>query len=110
MRLTASGQAQSVEGLVRITASDIMSAYFLPEVSARNPGMQAPRLKIEVIASNDVRDLMRREADIAIRHVRPDQPDLIARLVQEASGHFYATTEYLNRTGAPKLQASAVTT
>lgn len=102
--LTASGQAQSIEGLVRITASDIMSAYILPDL-LRELRAQAPRLRIDVIASNDIRDLMRREADIAIRHVRPDQPDLIARLVNEASGHFYATTEYLNRAGRPKTLA-----
>lgn len=99
--LTASGQAQSIEGRVRITASDVMSAYVLPDL-LREIRAQAPRLRIDVIASNDIQDLMRREADIAIRHVRPDQPDLIAKLVQEASGHFYATTEYLNRAGRPK--------
>lgn len=98
--LAASGQAQSIEGLVRITASDVMAAYILPDL-LRDIRAQAPRLRIDVIASNDIRDLMRREADIAIRHVRPDQPDLIAKLVQEASGHFYATTEYLNRAGRP---------
>ncbi|WP_120632328.1 LysR family transcriptional regulator [Ruegeria sp. EL01] len=102
--LTASGQAQSIEGLVRITASDVMSAYILPDL-LRELRAQAPRLRIDVIASNDIRDLMRREADIAIRHIRPDQPDLIAKLVHEASGHFYATTEYLNRAGRPKTLA-----
>ncbi len=99
--LAASGQAQSIEGLVRITASDVMAAYILPNL-LRDIRAQAPRLQIDVIASNDIRDLMRREADIAIRHVRPDQPDLIAKLVQEATGHFYATTEYLNRVGRPR--------
>lgn len=99
--LTASGQAQSIDGLVRITASDVMSAYFLPDL-LREVRAQAPRLRIDVIASNDIQDLMRREADIAIRHVRPEQPELIAKLVQEASGHFYATTEYLNHAGRPK--------
>ncbi|SLN56503.1 HTH-type transcriptional regulator DmlR [Roseovarius albus] len=101
--LTASGQAHSIDGMVRITASDVMSAYILPNL-LREIRTQAPRLKIEIIASNDIQDLMRREADIAIRHVRPDQPDLIAKLVQEALGHFYATTEYLDRAGRPKTK------
>lgn len=99
--LAASGQAQSIEGQVRITASDVMSAYVLPDL-LRKIRAQAPKLRIDVIAANDIRDLMRREADIAIRHVRPDQPDLIAKLVQEANGHFYAATAYLNRAGRPK--------
>ena len=99
--LAASGQAQSIEGQVRITASDVMSAYILPDL-IREIRAQAPKLRVDVIAANDIRDLMRREADIAIRHVRPDQPDLIAKLVQEANGHFYAATAYLNRAGRPK--------
>ncbi|SDE06639.1 LysR family transcriptional regulator [Ruegeria marina] len=98
--LAASGQAQSIEGRVRITASDVWSAYVLPE-ALRRIRDQAPRLEIEVIAANDIRDLMRREADIAIRHVRPDQPDLIARLVREATAHFYAASHYLDRRGRP---------
>lgn len=99
--LTASGQAQSIEGRVRITASDIMSAYVLPPVLAQLREA-APMLEIDVVASNDIRDLMRREADIAIRHVRPEQPDLIAKLVQQATGHFYAARSYLDRAGRPE--------
>ena len=98
--LAASGQAQSIEGRIRITASDIFSAHLLPPV-LRQLRQQAPKLVIDVVAANDIRDLMRREADIAIRHVRPDQPDLIARLVTEATAHLYAATEYLDRRGRP---------
>lgn len=99
--LTASGQAQSIEGRVRITASDIMSAYVLPPILGQLREA-APLLEIDVVAANDIRDLMRREADIAIRHVRPEQPDLIAKLVQQATAHFYATPSYLDRAGRPR--------
>lgn len=98
--LTASGQSQTIEGRVLITASDVMSAYLLPPVLKRLRET-APMLEIDVVAANDIRDLQRREADIAIRHVRPEQPDLIARLVQEATGHFYAASSYLDRRGRP---------
>lgn len=99
--LTASGQSQAVEGVVRITASDVFSSYLLPPV-LRELRQRAPQLEIDIVATNNIQDLMRREADIAIRHVRPNQPDLIARLVQEARGYFYASTEYLDRKGRPK--------
>jgi DNA-binding transcriptional LysR family regulator len=102
--LAAVGQSQSIEGLVQITASDIMSAFILPQ-ALRTIQQQAPRLRIDVVAANDIRDLMRREADIAIRHIRPDQPDLIARLVQEAEGYFYASTDYLDQAGRPASRA-----
>ncbi|MFS4582380.1 LysR family transcriptional regulator [Phaeobacter sp. C3_T13_0] len=100
LSLAATSQTQAIEGTVRITASDIMSAYVLPPV-LRQIRQRAPGLTIDVVAANDIRDLMRREADIAIRHVRPEQPELIARLVREAHAHFYAASSYLGHRGHP---------
>ncbi|MBT8155375.1 LysR family transcriptional regulator [Epibacterium ulvae] len=102
--ITATSQSQEVEGLVRITASDVFSVYVLPQ-ALRILAERAPRLKIEIVADNDLRDLMRREADIAIRHVRPDQPDLVARLVQEARAYLYASEDYVKAHGAPATLA-----
>ena len=102
--LAASGQSQSIEGKVRITASEGLSAYILPAALKRLREV-APRLEIDIVAANDIRDLMRREADIAIRHVRPDQPDLIARLVREARAYFYASGPYLSARGRPNTPA-----
>ncbi|MGI9505950.1 MAG: LysR family transcriptional regulator [Geminicoccaceae bacterium] len=98
--LTASGQSQTIAGKVSITASDVFSVYILPPVLKRLRQL-APDLDIDVVATNDIRNLQLREADIAIRHVRPEQPDLIARLLREAKGHFYASTSYLEEHGRP---------
>ena len=102
--LAASGQSQTIEGRVLITASDVTSAYLLPTAIKRLREV-APLLEIDVVAANDIRDLQRREADIAIRHVRPEQPDLIARLVREATGQFYAASSYFDRRGRPSTIA-----
>lgn len=102
--LAAAGQAQAIEGRIRITASDVFSAYHLPPVLARLRAT-APRLGIEVVAVNDIRDILRREADIAIRHVRPTEPDLIARKVGEGAAHFYASAGYVARHGRPETRA-----
>ena len=99
--LTATSQAQTIEGQVRITASDLMSAYQLPPI-IKQLRVAAPRLDIEVVAANDLRDIQRREADIAIRHVRPTQPDLIARLVADVKAHFYAAPSFLDQIGRPR--------
>jgi len=61
--LTASGQSQAIEGQVSITATDFMATYRLPRVLSRIRDV-APGIKISVSTSNEVRDLMRREADI----------------------------------------------
>lgn len=100
MSLAASGQSQAVDGLVRITASDVMSTYILPEVLKRIRE-QAPLIEIDVISDNNIQDLQLREADIAIRHVRPEQPDLIAKLIGDARAYFYATKAYLDAHGRP---------
>ena len=102
--LAALGQSQSISGEIRITASDIYSAILLPPILHRLRVL-APALKINVIADNDIRDILRREADIAIRHVRPEQPDLIARLARQATASLYASTGYLDTRGRPETLA-----
>lgn len=99
--LTATSQSQAIEGQVKITASDVMSAYQLPPI-LKQIRLAAPRLEIDIVAANDLRDIQRREADIAIRHVRPTQPDLIAKLIAEVSAHFYAAPSYLDQVGRPR--------
>lgn len=100
LSLTASGQSQAIEGHVSITATDMTAAYLLPTILSQLQEM-APNIDVELIPSNDVRDLIKREADIAIRHVRPQQTDLIAQLVGNSSAYLYASRSYLDRAGYP---------
>jgi DNA-binding transcriptional LysR family regulator len=102
--LSASGRSQAIEGHVCVTASDLLSAYTLPPVVAHLRDI-APGIRLEIVASNSLRDLTRREADIAIRHLRPDQPDLIARRVSDGRARLYASQAYLDRVGRPKTSA-----
>ncbi len=101
LSLAASGQSQDLEGEVRITGSDVYAAMILPDILTQLRRV-APNLIIDVVADNQIQDLQRREADIAIRHVRPEQPELIARLIGHASGSFYAHQSYLDRHGIPR--------
>lgn len=104
LSLAASGKSQSIEGKVLITASELMSAYILPPILF-DLTQQAPLLEIDVVADNGVRDLVRREADIAIRHARSDQPNLIARRVRDQVMRFYASRAYLEAKGEPEADA-----
>lgn len=100
LTLAARGKAEEIEGEVRITASDLLSYYVVPDAISKIR-LVAPKLKIEIVAANEIQDLLRREADIAIRHIRPEQPDLVARLVREGGAGFYATPSYIERFGTP---------
>ncbi len=98
--LAASGQFQSIEGLIVIAATDLMAAFYLPPL-LKKIQKKAPQLEIELVISNDIRDLTRREADISIRHVRPDQPSLIAKRMSEKMAHIFAASTYLDQIGRP---------
>lgn len=97
----AHGRTQGLEGTIRVTASDMMSAYVLPDTLVRLRDL-APRLRVDVIAANDIRDILKREADIAIRHIRPTEADLIARKIGDSSAHLYASRSYVATRGLPK--------
>jgi len=94
----ASGHAESVAGVVRISASEIYAAMTLPALLIKMKS-EYPQIQIELIASNEVSDLQRREADIAIRSFRPTEPELIAKKIKDVTGYFYATPDYLQKLG-----------
>jgi len=101
MSLSASGRSISVEGNVCIAASDIDATFRLPPIIA-NIRRAAPGIDIEVVVSNEVSNLKRREADIAIRSFQPTQPDLIAKKIVDENIHLYAAPHYLNKIGHPR--------
>jgi DNA-binding transcriptional LysR family regulator len=98
--LLALGSTEAIEGTVRIAASEVVAAYVLPEITARL-GMEEPGIEVEVVASNQVENLMRRDADIAIRMIRPVQNELVARKVADVPLRACAAKSYLNRRGRP---------
>lgn len=96
--LSASGQSQVIEGRVVITATESVARAQLPAIIKKIHAI-APNIQIDILPSNEVQDLTRREADISIRHARPQQPDLIAKLLYKTTAHIYAAQEYLDRIG-----------
>lgn len=100
LNIAASGKAEDIDGEVRISATDLVSVHILP-AAIRKIQAAAPKLRVEIVAVNEISDLLRREADIAIRHLRPEQPDLVARLVSEETASLYASERYIERFGFP---------
>lgn len=98
LSLVASGQVQSVEGTVKITANEMMSVYLLPEIVAALRA-QHPGLVIEIISTNEISDLRRREADIAIRNAEPTEPEMFAKKIRMDKGGLYAAPDLLRRIG-----------
>ena len=104
--MAATGRSQAVGGVVSVSATDAVAAYLLPPL-VKKLRDQEPGIAVEVIPSNALSDLLRREADIAIRHVKPEQPELIARHLREASAHFYASEDWVKTHGHPRCAEDA---
>lgn len=99
--LRASGKAESLEGTVCISASEMMAVHELPSIITKLRKVE-PKIAIEVIASSASSDLKKREADIALRSYRPTQPDFIVKKIRDDEYFLYATTQYLKSIDQPK--------
>jgi len=106
LTLAATGQSQAVDGVVTVSASEAVAAHLLPRL-VRQLRQQAPGIVIDVVASDALSDLRRREADIAVRHLRPDQPDLIGRFIRDAQAGFYAAAGWVQQHGHPRTATQA---
>jgi DNA-binding transcriptional LysR family regulator len=97
----ASGGAGSERGTVRLTASQFVSAEVLPPILADFREAH-PAIAIELAPTDRNEDLLRREADIAVRMVRPHQSGLIAKKIGDVRIGLYAHERYVRRAGLPK--------
>ncbi|MES2038078.1 MAG: LysR family transcriptional regulator [Pseudomonadota bacterium] len=98
--MAAATQNNGLRGTVRITASEMVSGFVLPSL-LRQLAQLHPEIQIELVASNQVSNLLEREADIAIRMIRPAQSALIARHLTDWPIGMYGHRDYL--AGLPSL-------
>jgi len=88
-------------GVVRVTTSQVAATWLMPAVLVRLQ-REHPEIEVELVASNELTNLLRREADIAVRMVRPVQQSLIARKLGEIEIVAAAHESYL--AAAPPLR------
>jgi DNA-binding transcriptional LysR family regulator len=104
LKRAAESQGSGIKGTVRVTASEVMGVEVLPPIIAQLQSAY-PDLKVELVLSNRVQDLLQREADIAVRMTQPKQEQLIARRVGQVNLGFHAHPQYLQRRGTPQSLA-----
>lgn len=100
----ATGHRDRVSGTVRVSCSEVFGVEHLPPVLA---GLRAayPELEIELVLTNAVEDLLRREADVAVRMTEPVQGALVARHLGAVPLGLHAHRSYLERRGTPRSLA-----
>jgi DNA-binding transcriptional LysR family regulator len=101
---TASGEAAADRGTVRVTASEVVGVEVLPPMLAAFHA-EHPGIAIELALTNRTQDLARRDADIAVRMVRPTQSGLLARRIGSSRISLFAHRDYLARFGEPRSLA-----
>ncbi|MCZ4314521.1 LysR family transcriptional regulator [Comamonadaceae bacterium G21597-S1] len=98
---TVSQSQSRIRGTVRLAASQPVACLLLPPILARMRVAQ-PDIQVELVVSNGVSNLLRREADIALRMVQPDQATLVARRIGKVTLGVYAHRDYLSHHGTPQ--------
>lgn len=98
LNLKAQGRSQQLFGTVRITASVIVANLMLPTILAALRQAE-PSIQVEIVASDTNQNLLRRDADIAIRMADPTQNALIARKLGDTPIGLFATRAYFDRRG-----------
>jgi DNA-binding transcriptional LysR family regulator len=99
---TLVGAKTQAQGTIRITASVPVAVQLLPPLLVQMR-QQLPDIQVELVSSNQVSNLLRREADIAVRMVRPDQATLVAKKIGDVGLGAYAHRDYLARRGSPRV-------
>lgn len=88
-------------GVVRVAATDTMAKHFLMP-AIRKLHAAHPNIRVVLSTSTQITNLTRREADLAVRTLRPSSPDLIARHLRRLTTGLYASAEYLEQHGVPQ--------
>ena len=92
------GRDEMLTGTIRLTASQIMATYVLPDILTELRQAE-PSIDVELVATDKTENLLRREADIAVRMYRPTQEDVISRKIGELRMGMYASRSYVEQFG-----------
>lgn len=96
-----SGDNPEEMGTVRVAMSEIMGIEVIPELLTKF-SLKYPGIKMEMSISNKMDNLLKRDADIAIRMTKPKQDALIAKKVGEIQIGLFAHKDYIAKNGKPR--------
>ena len=96
----AAGAGETLLGTVRITASEFMSQYIMPDIIGRIRTAE-PDISLDLVVTDATNNLLFREADIAVRMFRPTQLDLVTRHIGGMPVGLFGAKSYLERIGRP---------
>jgi DNA-binding transcriptional LysR family regulator len=95
------GLDDRLEGAVSLACTDTAATVFLMP-ALRRVHDRHPDILVRLVASTRLSSLTHREADLAVRSVRPTEPDLIVRHLGRRRLGLYAASDYLAARGVPE--------
>jgi DNA-binding transcriptional LysR family regulator len=95
------GLDDRLTGTVRVSTTDSLAIDFLIPAIARLHALH-PDVRVQLDASTQILSLAKREADIAVRNTRPENPDLIARRIARWPVGLFASQAYVDTHGLPQ--------
>lgn len=104
LALETAGRERDLEGVVRIATTELLAVSFLVD-ALRTLRARHPEIRFELVLSNEESDLLRREADVALRFgpegTRPSSDRLVAQKLGDEPFDLYGADAYVAARGAP---------
>ncbi|NRO96919.1 LysR family transcriptional regulator [Paraburkholderia sp. NMBU_R16] len=101
MERRVAGMDEALSGTIRVATTDSLGKKFVVPAIAKLRRAH-PGIDIVCVTSVDIANLTRREADLAIRTVRPDSPELVVRRLAQLEMGIYASRAYVAARGTPR--------
>lgn len=96
----AGGNEDELAGTVRVTTTEgFANVWLVDKLGALNA--QYPDVKLDIVVTTKLTDMLRLDADIALRIGTPGSEELVGRQVAEIGFGLYASEQYVTRHGLP---------
>ena len=90
-------------GPVRITASELLADVFPALLKPLRDVAAGSAINVDLIIAQDQLNLLDGAADMAIRHIRPHQQDVLCRRLEPLPFGLFASLDYLREHGEPNV-------
>jgi molybdate transport repressor ModE-like protein len=101
----ALGADRTLSGVLRVATTDALARLLvLPAI--RTLHERHPEVRIHLLTGPARLDIARREADVALRYVRPPSGELVSRRIARIATAYYGSRDYLARRPPPPVGSS----
>ena len=94
---TIGGEDEKPEGIVKLATTDTMASFLMAGlIPLRN---EHPKIQVQLVVGNAGHDVLRKEADVAVRMYRDQTPTLVTRKLGDVGWSLYAARALVERVG-----------